>query len=128
MSKCFWEALINAKEDKKYNIFRRSFESNGVTYCFLFQDDLRSRDHRKAMLTNMCFIARGKYKENRKVVDIATEKYKAGLSYDFYLIDIPKWTEENQKTMEDLQRKTNIFNNPILHQFYETEYPEKQSP
>ena len=73
----------------------------------------------------MCFIARGKYKENRKVLGIATEKkYQPAFSYDFYLVNIPDWTEENQRAMEELQKKTKILENPIVQHTYETEYPD----
>ena len=85
------------------------------------------RDNRKAMLANMCFIARGKYQENTKVLGIATEKkYESGFSYDFCLINIPEWTEKDQRTMEELQQKTKILDSPIVRQTYETEYPQKQ--
>jgi len=127
LSKRFFDAFIQADRDSNYNVFRRTVEGNGVTYCFLFQDDLRSRDYRKAMLTNMCFIARGKYQDNKKVLGIATEKkYESGFSYDFCLVDIPEWTQENQRTMEELQKSTGILDDPIAQYTYETEYPKKQ--
>lgn len=127
LSKHYFDAFIKADRDDTYNIFRRTCISKGVTYCFLFQDDSVPRDNRKAMLANMCFIARGKYQENRKVLGIATEKkYESGFSYDFCLVDIPEWTQENQRAMEELQKGTGILDDPIVQYTYETEYPEKQ--
>ncbi len=127
LSKHYFDASIKADRDDIHNIFRRTFESKGVTYCFLFQDDSIPRNHRKVMLTNMCFIARGKYQENKKVLGIATEKkYQPLFSYDFCLFDIPDWTEKNQRAMEELQKKTKILDSPIVQHTYETEYPAKR--
>ena len=97
----------------------------GITYCFLFQDDSEPRERRKAMLTAICFIARGKYQQNKKVLGIATEmKICPTCSYDFCLIDMLTWTEENRKKMEQLQKNTGIFVNPIVTSSREDEYPE----
>lgn len=127
LSKHYFDASIKADRDDIHNIFRRTFESKGVTYCFLFQDNSIPREHRKAMLTNMCFIARGKYQENKKVLGIATEKkYQPAFSYDFCLVDIPDWTEESQRAMKELQKKTKILESPTVQYTCETEYPAKR--
>lgn len=124
LSKVFFEAHVLAHKDEKHDLFRRVMPGDGITYCFLFQDDPDPRDKRKAMLTAICWIARGQYKQNKKVLGVATEmKIKPTCSYDFVLMDLPTWTEENQKNMEQLQKDTGIFVNPIIGYAHEDEYP-----
>ncbi len=124
LSKDFFEAYMMADIDNTYPLFRRIFALNGVTYCFLFADDTRPREYRKAMLSWMCYIARGTYKENRKVLGIATEKKASPTcSYDFALLDMLEWTEENQKEMEKIQQETGILLNPLISIAHEEEYP-----
>ncbi len=124
LSKDYFEAYVMADNDNTYPLFRRTFNLNGVTYCFLFADDSKPRDYRKGMLKWMCYIARGIYKENRKVLGIATgKKSSPTCSYDFVLLDMPKWTEENQKEMKKMQQKTGILLNPIIGYTHEDEYP-----
>ena len=124
LSKGYFEAYTLADKDKEHPLFRRTFEQKGVTYCFLFADDSRPRDYRKWMLKCMCFIARGIYKENRQVIGIATEKYaNPSCSYDFALLNMPKWTENNQKEMDRIQQETGILVNPTLGYAHEDEYP-----
>jgi len=124
LSKDYLEAYTIADADKEHPLFRRTFSQNGVTYCFLFADDSRPRDYRKGMLKSMCFVARGVYRENQKVIGIATEKKASPTcSYDFALLNIPEWTKENQKEMERIQHETGILLNPILGYTHEDEYP-----
>lgn len=125
LSKVFLEAHVLAHKDEKHDLFRRIMPSDGITYCFLFQDDPEPRNKRKSMLQAICWIARGKYQQNKKVLGIATEKkLRPTCSYDFFLLDLPEWTEENQKNIERLQRDTGIFVNPIIGYTHEDEYPE----
>jgi len=124
MSKAFFEAHIIAHREKNKDVFRRLLTIKGTTYCFLFYDDVEPRKRRRAMLGAMCFIARGIHQDNRKVVGIATEmKMRPKCSYDFCFLEIPKWTENQQKEMERLQRETGIFTNYKEKQAYEDEYP-----
>jgi len=124
LSKAFFDAHVRAHNDRKNDLFRRIILGEGITYCFLFQDDPEPRNNRKAMLTAICWIARGRFQQNKKVLGIATEmKIRPMCSYDFCLLDIPKWTEECQKNMEQLQRKTGIFVNPTIGYVHEDEYP-----
>jgi hypothetical protein len=124
LSKTYFEAYVMADIDNKYPLFRRTFAQSGVTYCFLFADDTKPREYRKGMLSWMCYIARGTYKENRKVLGIATEKKASPTcSYDFVLLDMPDWTEENQKEMEKVQQETGILLNPVISIAHEDEYP-----
>lgn len=124
LSKAFFDAHVRAHNDKKNDLFRRIILGERITYCFLFQDDPESRNNRKAMLTAICWIARGKFQQNKKVLGIATEmKIRPTCSYDFCLLDIPKWTKEYQKNTEQLQRETGIFLNPTIGYVHEDEYP-----
>ncbi len=124
LSKVFFEAHVLAHKDEKHDLFRRIMPGDGITYCFLFQDDPEPRNNRKAMLTAICWIARGKYQQNKKVLGIATEmKIRPTCSHDFVLMNLPTWTEENQKNMEQLQKDTGIFVNPIVRYTHEDEYP-----
>lgn len=125
LSKVFFEAHILAHNEKKCDLFRRVMPGeDGVTYCFLFQDDPESRERRKSMLSAICWVARGKYKENKKVLGIATEKQiRPTCSYDFVYMYFPEWTEEQQKYTEELQEKTGIFVNSIVKKASEDEYP-----
>lgn len=124
LGKAYFEAYMIAASDEKHNVVRRTFDLNGVTYCFLFADDTKPRDYRKGMLEWMCYIARGTYKSNRKVIGIATEKEASPIcSYDFVLLDMPEWTGQNQKEMEEMQQKTGILRSPIISILHEDEFP-----
>lgn len=124
LSKTFFDAYVLADNDETHNLFRRTFAQKGVTYCFLFADDTKPRGYRKGMLTWMCYIARGTYKSNRKVIGIATEKKASPTcSYDFVLLDMPEWTQYNQREMERVQRETGILLNPEISIVHEDEYP-----
>ncbi|MBU3924577.1 hypothetical protein KJ854_01420 [Patescibacteria group bacterium] len=113
-----------SSNDKRYNSLRRMVPGEGTTYCFLFQDDVEPRNSRRAHLGIICEIARGKYIRNTKVLGIATEmKSQPTCSYDFCFLDMPKWTEENQKKLEQLQNETKIFTNPTMSYHHEDEYP-----
>ncbi|MHC4728122.1 MAG: hypothetical protein ACYS17_12940 [Planctomycetota bacterium] len=125
LSKAYFNAYVLADEDTEHNVYRRTFSQRGVTYCFLFADETKPRKYRKGMLNWMCYIARGTYKSNRKVIGIATEKKASPrCSYDFILLDISLWTEQNQKEMERGQRETGILLNPEISIEHEDEYPE----
>lgn len=124
LSKVFFEAHVFAHKDEEHDLLRRIMPADDITYCFLFQDDPEPRDKRKAMLAAICWIARGKYQKNKKVLGIATEmKIRPTCSYDFVLMDLPTWTQENQKNIEQLQKDTGIFVNPIVGYAHEDEYP-----
>lgn len=103
LSKVFMEAHVKAHEDKIGDLFRRMMPGDGVTYCFLFADDFdEPREKRPTMLAAMCYLARGKFPQNKKVIGVATEKiFRPVSSYDFVFLDKPKWTED--------QRKLSIF-------------------
>lgn len=125
LSKVFFDAHLKAHSIDSSGLFRRIVPDDGVTYCFLFQDDPEPRDCRKDMLRTICFIARGLYKQNKKVLGIATEKKIQPLcSYDFCLFDEPDWTDDMQKQMDLIQSERKIFTNPIINHIHEDEYPD----
>ncbi len=124
LGKSFFDAHVRAHHEIKNNVFRRVMEVGGVTYCFMFLDNKKSRDFRRELLKSTCFVARGMNKDNRKVIGIATEmKIKPSCSYDFCIVDIPNWGEHEQKEMEKIQKELSIFINPKIMRFHEDEYP-----
>ena len=125
LSKAFFEAHKQAHEITKANVYRRLLIVGDTTYCFLFYDDVEPRETRKAMLGQMCFVARGIYSENKIVIGIATEmKIRPLCSYDFCILEIPEWTEEQQKLMERTQKEFGIFINYKEKRYRENEYPQ----
>jgi len=124
LSKVFFEAQIRADSEKDNNIFRRVLNFEGVTYCFLFLDTSAKKEHRMQMLSNLCFIARGKHRKNKKVIGIATEmKLKPLCSYDFCLFEQPRWTKKNQEDAEKLQKETGILTRTTRREVSEDEFP-----
>ena len=127
LSKSFFDAYKKAHQasnDKNNNSLRRMMSGEGITYCFLFQDDVWPRKSRQAQLGVICKIARGKFQQNTKVLGIATEmKSQPTCSYDFCLLDMPEWTKEDQKNMEQLQKETKVLTNPVMSYHHEDEYP-----
>jgi hypothetical protein len=76
------------------------------------------------MLLALCFVARGKYKENATVIGIATEKkLRPECTYDYYLLEMPEWSEEDDRRVEQIQRETGILTNVMLGETHEDEYP-----
>ena len=123
LSKTYLDAQMRADENGKYDLFRRILPMDGVTYCFLFAAQ-EPREMRVAMLSAICWIARGTFHKNIKVIGIASEKkVRPARSYDFCLMNIPEWTKENQRNMEQLQQETRIFVDPIVSYAHEDEYP-----
>jgi len=124
LGKSFLDAWITATEDIIHDSYRRIMPSDGVTYCFLFFDPDISRESRIEMLKIVCYVARGNYKQNNKVLGIATEKYiKPTCSYDFCYLNFYDWTEENEKQVEKLQNQFGILKNPVISKYDEDEYP-----
>ena len=125
LSKVFLNAWHKANEGEDNLAYRHILISDKLTYCFLFQDDhTPTRELRKKYLETICFIARGKYIKNKKVIGIATErKIEPTCSYDFYLLYLPEWSDECQKTSEEIQNKFGIFLNPSVQYIREEEYP-----
>lgn len=128
LSKVFMDAHVLSHEDKSgANLFRRIMPCEGVTYCFLFMDDFEEpRSKRQSMLAAICYYARGRFPDNKKVIGVATEKKLRPISsYDFVLLDKPDWTEDDKKKIELLQKETGMFVNVIMGETHEDEYPDK---
>ena len=124
LSKAFFDAHVLAHNETHKNTFRRILKAEGTTYCFVFLDDPEPRTRRKALLGAVCFIARGICRDNQRVVGIATEmKIRRFCSYDFCFLEIPKWTDGEQKEMERLQKETGIFAVYKEKHLHEDEYP-----
>ena len=125
LSKSFFEAHTNAHEITEANIYRRVMKTEDATYCFLFYDDVEPRNVRRGMLSQLCFVARGIYRENSKVIGIATEmKVRPMCSYDFCLLEIPEWMDDHQQAMEKTQKEYGILINLKEKRFREHEYPQ----
>ena len=122
LSKIFIDSWIKA-EKSKYP-YRSMVVSDNITYCFLFQDDPEPRTKRRSHLEEICYIARAKHKDNKKVMGIATEKkFRETCSYDFYLIYIPKLKKKYQDQIKLIQKRDKIFLNPSVQYIREYEYP-----
>lgn len=115
LSRAFYGALRKSNSDLERDTFRRVFSYKRMTYCFLFLDESIDRNIRKSDLMNLCYVARGTYKDNEKVIGIATEKkILPECSYDYCLLDFPVWGEEEQKEMEEIHKKTGILSKPVI--------------
>lgn len=124
LSKAFFEAHVKAHYEQKKNTFRSILKNRNSTYCFVFMDDPEPRTVRKALLASSCFVARGIIKENTTVLGIATEKtMKPTCTYDFCLMEIPTWGEQQQKEMDRLQKEIGIFSSYNQRHVSEDEYP-----
>lgn len=124
LAKTFYDAHVRADKERVNNNFRRIIPTEECTYCFVFLDKSKDRENRKALLQTVCFIARGLYKKVNKVIGIATEMtINPTCSYDYSLLFLPEWTEENQKEMEKIQKETGLFTNTKAMMVHEDEYP-----
>ncbi len=127
LGKCFLDAWIIGTEDDMHDSYRRIIPAQGTTYCFIFCDLDIPRENRISMLKVVCYVARGKFKQNQKVLGIATEKkITPTCSYDFCLFVSPNWTEENEKEVRRLQKQFEILKNPIVAKVEEDEYPQSK--
>lgn len=123
MAKSFTDAWIVSHNNPK-DLYRRLVKGEGVTYCFLFMNDPEPRDQRKEMLFAICYVARGKFPENKKVLGIATEKrIEPQCSYDFCLFDKLDWDTKDEENVNILQKELGIFVNPEMYMVHANEYP-----
>jgi len=124
LSKVYFDAFLISHKDKKYDMFRRISPGKDTTYCFLFMDDPEPREQRKAMLFAICYIARSKFPNNKRVLGIATEKIvRPQCSYDFCLLDKPNWGKKDEERVAQLQKDIGIFVKPRIGYTHEDEYP-----
>jgi len=125
LAKAFFDCQVRAHEGDPRKVYRRVTPLDDVTYCFLFFDDPEPWTRRKEMLQNMCYIARNIFRDNPKVLGIATERTLAPVcSYDFCFMDFPDWTGEHAKQAEELQRATGILTNVSWCHVTEDEFPD----
>jgi hypothetical protein len=126
LSKVFFKDHVLAHKDDKHDLFRSMLVGDGTTYCFLFQDDPQPHERRKKILEVICWIARYKFQQNKKVLGIATEKqFRPECSYDFCFMNLPELTKKNKEEIVNMQRKLDIFVNPDVVYTYEDEYPKR---
>ncbi|XOU94843.1 MAG: hypothetical protein ACNFW9_02120 [Candidatus Kerfeldbacteria bacterium] len=129
LGKAFFDANVIAHEDQEHDIYRRVVigtddKGNGHTYCFLFMDKDRPREDRAKYLEALCFVARGKYQKNSKVIGVATEqKIESKCSYDFILLEIPEWTDELEEQKNEFQKTFDILVDPKITSIRATQYP-----
>jgi len=128
MATAFIELRKNADKGDYGLSYRRTIMVDGITYCFLCHgdsDDDNSREIRKTQLKTFCHIARGQHQSNTKVIGIATDqKVKHQTAFDFYLMDMPEWTDKEQEIMELNMRDTGILTKPTEHHVHFEEYPQ----
>jgi hypothetical protein len=124
LSRVFYEAHAQAHEDDAYDMLRRVIPMQDRTYCFLFADDPEPRDHRKALLQALCYVARGTFKANATVIGIATEKkLKPECTYDYLLLEMPKWSEADEQHTSRIREATGLLSNVTMGSTHEDEWP-----
>jgi hypothetical protein len=87
LGKAMFDAWVTADGDKVHPIYRRMVCGRHATYCFLFMDEAEGRENRKQTLFAMCVVARDTFKDNSKVIGIASEKrIQDECSYDYWYL------------------------------------------
>jgi len=125
-SKAFMEGHAKAHIQKNKNFYKRNILEKDITYCFLYADS-PTREDRKNLLGSVCIATRGHFKENQRVLGIATELKMADRhSFEFCLLDFPEWTEAEEKKAEEIKNLLGIFKNMEMSRFNEDEYPIKK--
>lgn len=106
----FLEAHELAHNDQSNNVFRRVLALENTTYCFVFMHNPLNEAVRLKMLEMTCFVARGRYQSNQRVVGIATEmKLDVAHRFHFGWMEVPIWHDEHQRQMEKLQAELGIL-------------------
>lgn len=122
-SKAFMEGHAKAHVQTNKPFYKRNFSGEGITYCFLYANAL-TREDRKSLLGNICIATRSHFKENQRVLGIATELKMADRhSFEFCLLDFPEWTEAEEKKAEEIKNLLGIFKDMEMSRFSEDEYP-----
>lgn len=114
----------NAIADSQCDMLRSVLYTGISTYCFLFIDEKFSKEHRKNELALLCEYARGRFRDNRLVVGIASEKkVSPQYNYQFVYYDVPEWTEALERRYQQLseagylskaaERHTRVFEYPV---------------
>lgn len=125
-SKAFMEGHAKAHVQTNKTFYKRNFSGDGITYCFLYAN-APTREYRKNLLGNMCIATRSHFKENQRVLGIATELKMADKhSFEFCLLDFPEWTEIEEKKAKEIKELLGIFKDIKVSRFSEDEYPLKK--
>jgi len=123
-SKAFFEGQAKANLNPNNVFYRRTIPETGITYCFLYVKP-PNREVRKNRLAEICFATRGYFKNNQKVLGIATElRMLPKHSFEFCFLDFPEWTEKEEKIAGEIMEKLGIFKNQEMSHFMDDEYPE----
>ena len=123
LAKTFIEGHEKAHCERRNNVYRRVFDFEGLTYCFVYMHDPVKPEVRRSLLGHTCFVARGKFPTNTKVVGAATEmKLDIGHTFDFCLLQKDNWTADDQRRVSEIQDKFGILVNPQMKAFDEEEY------
>lgn len=125
LAKAFFDAHALAHEDSAHDVFRRVMLGEGVTYCFLFMDKRLPREQRHEALAGFCLVARNRYRDNPRIVGVATEKaFERECSYDFAYLDMHEWTGSDAAIAEAIREQTGTLVNVRERAFHEDEYPD----
>jgi len=123
LAKTFIEGHEKAHQERRNNVYRRVFDFEGLTYCFVYMHNPVKREVRKNVLGHTCFVARGKFPSNSKVIGAATEmKLDLGHTFDFCLLQKDDWTVDDQRRVKEIQDKFGILVDPKITAFDEEEY------
>jgi hypothetical protein len=123
LSKTFSEAYGELKM-KGLSAIRRVTVVGNTTYCFLItSDDPIASEKRKERLGMSCFVARGVFPDKARVIGVSTTL--ANRSYDFVFLNMPNWSEADERRMKKIQEDTGIFVSPRQSAYGEDEYPER---
>jgi hypothetical protein len=104
-------------------VARRYFTVNdfNTTYVFVFFAGEDAEARRKDLLIS-CVYARGRYRDNTKVVGIA-RSIAEDSGHDFFLYELPIWNEEQELAYKKLENSRGVITTRSgTHQ--EFEYPE----
>lgn len=123
LAKTFIDGHEKAHNERRNNVYRRVFDFGGLTYCFVYMHNPLKPAVRKNLLGHTCFVARGKFPTNTKVLGAATEmRLDLGHTFDFCLLQKDDWTADDQRRVEEIQDKFGIFLNPQMTTFNEEQY------
>jgi hypothetical protein len=113
LSQTLFNALEISNKNSDKPIFRRFLKCETRAYCFIFTDATLSRENRKKELGLCCFVARGTFKDIKKVIGIATENGELPYrSYDFCYLEQDVWTDQDEVKMTQIQESLSILKNP----------------
>lgn len=110
---------------KTHNFFKRTSPQDGITYCFVYSKT-GDRKKRLNLLLELCLATRSHYKQNKKVLGIATEMgVNRKNSFDFCLLNFEdsNWSEKEEQVAKQVIEKYNLFKDYQEYRIDEEEYP-----